>query len=71
MRTRTQHRTAERGGAMASVYDGRSCVGFVLARGRSGFEAFDAAEHSLGMFETRHGAINKIQATADEGASIA
>ena len=65
MRTRTQHRTAERGGAMASVYDGRSCVGFVLARGRAGFEAFDAGERSLGVFETQHGAINKIQSYSE------
>jgi len=34
---------------MLSVYDGRQCIGFVLARGRSGFEAFDADEKSLGV----------------------
>jgi len=33
---------------MLSVYDGRQCGGFVLARGRASFEAFDATEHSLG-----------------------
>jgi hypothetical protein len=33
---------------MISIYEGRSCVGFVLARGRAGFEAFDADEPSLG-----------------------
>jgi hypothetical protein len=37
----------------------------VLARGRAGFEAFDAAEHSLGMFETQQGAINKIQSYSE------
>jgi hypothetical protein len=65
MRTRIQHRTAERGAAMISIYDGRSCVGFVLARGRAGFEAFDAGERSLGVFETQNAAINKIQATTN------
>jgi ABC-type uncharacterized transport system substrate-binding protein len=33
---------------MISVYGGRPCVGFVLARGRAGFEAFDATKHSGG-----------------------
>jgi hypothetical protein len=53
----------ERGAAMISIYDGRRCIGFVLARGRAGFEAFDAADHSPGVFETQNAAINKIQAT--------
>jgi hypothetical protein len=34
---------------LVSVYDGRTCIGFVLARGARGFEAFDAAEKSLGI----------------------
>jgi hypothetical protein len=38
---------------MVSVYDdGRDCLGFILARGRVGFEAFDRDERSLGLFET-------------------
>jgi hypothetical protein len=44
---------------MLSVYDGRECVGFVLARGRRGFEAFTAAETSLGLFETRDAAVDE------------
>jgi hypothetical protein len=44
---------------MLSVYDGRQCVGFVLERGRRGYEAFDAGERSLGMFETRDAAIGE------------
>ena len=38
---------------MANVFDddGRY-LGVVFARGRSGFEVFDAAEKSLGLFET-------------------
>jgi hypothetical protein len=58
------NRSAERSTPMLSIYDGRSCVGFVLARGLRGYEAFDTSEHSLGVFETQNGAIKKIQATA-------
>jgi hypothetical protein len=35
---------------MAYVADGGKCVGFVLRRGRTGYEAFDAGEKSLGLF---------------------
>jgi len=38
------------GQSFASVYDGQHCIGHVLARGRSGYEAFDADDHSLGVF---------------------
>jgi hypothetical protein len=55
-------RKSERATSMLSLYDGQRCVGFVLARGRVGF---DAAEHSLEVFETQNGAINKIQATSN------
>src|SRR5215510_7220556 len=34
----------------ASVYDDRSRHGIILARGRSGFEAYAADDHSLGLF---------------------
>ena len=51
---------------MLSIYDGRSCVGFVLARGARGFEAFDAAEKSLGIFASKDEAINKL--TSNGGA---
>jgi hypothetical protein len=46
--------------ALCSVYDGQRCVGFVLERGRRGYESFTADEQSLGLFETRDAAINKI-----------
>jgi hypothetical protein len=36
-------------------------LGFVLARGRRGYEAFDAGERSLGVFATRDAAINKLK----------
>jgi hypothetical protein len=38
--------------SMRSVFDGRRCIGFVLPRGRSGWEAFDANDVSLGRFPT-------------------
>jgi hypothetical protein len=38
---------------MVSVYDGRECIGFVFACGKSGFEAFTANEKSLGLFPTQ------------------
>jgi hypothetical protein len=34
----------------AYVADGGKCVGFALRRGRTGYEAFDVDEKSLGLF---------------------
>jgi hypothetical protein len=42
---------------LLSVYDGRHCVGFVLPRGKVGFEAFDHNEQSCGLFATQELAI--------------
>jgi hypothetical protein len=47
-RSHTEQRTP-----MLSIYDGQICIGWVLERGRSGFEAFTAGERSLGVFETK------------------
>ena len=44
---------------MLSVYDGRQCVGFVLERGRRGYEAYDAGENSLDMFASRDAAVGE------------
>jgi hypothetical protein len=38
--------------AMISVYAGQRCIGFVIARGKDGHEAFDRDEHSLGIYRT-------------------
>jgi hypothetical protein len=46
-----------------SVYDGRECVGFIIARGRLGFEAFGADQHSLGIFPNQKGAAEAIAGT--------
>jgi hypothetical protein len=43
-----------------SVYDGRACLGFILARGRAGFEAFDSEERSLGVAGTQREAAAAI-----------
>jgi hypothetical protein len=38
--------------SMVSVYDGQRCIGHVLGRGCSGFEAFDA-QRPLGLYATQ------------------
>ena len=45
---------------LAYVYDGRECLGFVLARGKLGFEALDREAHSLGIFSTQRQAATAI-----------
>jgi hypothetical protein len=45
---------------LVSVYDGRTCLGFVLARGKLGFEAFTADERSLGTYATQREAAAAI-----------
>jgi len=50
--------------AMVSVYTGRTCIGFVFARGRAGFEAFTADEDSLGTFPTQKQAADAVTAGA-------
>jgi hypothetical protein len=53
---------------LSYVYDGRACLGFVLSRGRAGFEAFDREERSLGLFPTAPTAANAVfDAPANEG----
>jgi hypothetical protein len=42
--------------SMLSVYDGRLAIGFILRRGRSGVEAFTAADESLGSFPSENAA---------------
>jgi hypothetical protein len=49
---------------MLSVYDGRECLGHILARGRLGFEGFDVDDKSLGMFRTRADAIDAVTGAA-------
>jgi hypothetical protein len=52
---------------LAYVTDGREAIGFVLARGKLGHEAFDREQHSLGMFKTAAEAANAVfDATINE-----
>jgi len=54
--------------ALAYVTAGRECVGFVLARGRAGHEAFDREQRSLGMYPTAPEAANAVfDAASNEG----
>ena len=45
---------------LLTVYDGRQCLGHVLARGKAGYEAFDPSDKSLGIFETQRQAANAL-----------
>ena len=55
---------------LSYVTDGREAIGCIIARGRSGFEALDREERSLGLFETAAEAVNAVFDTAanEEGA---
>jgi hypothetical protein len=46
--------------SMLSVYDGQRCVGFVMNRGRQGFEAIGKDEQSLGHFDNKQEAIVRV-----------
>jgi len=50
---------------LAYVYDGRACLGFLLSRGRAGFEAFDREERSLGLYPTAPAAANAVFAATE------
>ena len=55
---------------LSYIYDGRACLGFVLSRGRAGFEAFDREERSLGLHPSAPAAANAVfnAASSEEGA---
>jgi hypothetical protein len=57
-------RTERTAAPLVTIYDGRCCVGYVLARGRSGYEAFRADGASLGLFPTQAAAIHTISGAA-------
>jgi len=50
--------------ALLSVYDGQTCIGHIIARGKPGHEAFDTDNNSLGMFASEHDAANAISKAA-------
>jgi hypothetical protein len=44
---------------MLSVYSGRACLGFVISRGKLGYEGF-VGERSIGMFASEGAAATAI-----------
>jgi hypothetical protein len=48
---------------MLSVYDDKTCIGFIIARGKSGFEALTADLDSLGTFPTQKQAADALSGT--------
>jgi hypothetical protein len=63
-----RNRTPESKPAMLSVYDGQQCQGFVLARGKDGFEAFNFNGQSIGKFKTQQEATRAIPRRTRESA---
>jgi hypothetical protein len=59
-------RPAPQQSPLMSVYSGRDCIGFILARGKSGFEAFDRDDKSLGLFRTQDMAADAITTKTGE-----
>jgi hypothetical protein len=55
---------------LSYVYDGRDCLGFILVRGKTGFEAFDRDERSLGLFPTPRAAAIALMETIVSGARL-
>jgi hypothetical protein len=49
---------------LLAVYAGTECAGFLLPRGKSGVEAFDADNRSLGIFADQKSAADAIFARA-------
>jgi hypothetical protein len=49
---------------MLCVFEGRRCSGFILSRGRDGFEAFDVNDRSLGVFTLVKAAAAAVSAEA-------
>jgi hypothetical protein len=59
MRRRHERRQASRL-PLAYVYDGRQCIGHVIARGKAGYEAFGVDDAGLGLFPSQRGAANAV-----------
>jgi hypothetical protein len=44
-----------------AIYDGRTCIGHAIARGRHGVEAYDVDDKSIGTFVTIADAANALE----------
>jgi hypothetical protein len=53
---------------LSYVHDGRECLGFILTRGKLGFEAIDREERSLGVFPSQGEAASAIMRKSHEHA---
>jgi hypothetical protein len=69
--TRHHHRrpdrpTRERSAAstLLTIYDGQTCRGLLLSRGKCGWEASDAEQRSLGLFASQRAAIDAVSEAA-------
>jgi hypothetical protein len=60
MRAAHPDRETATASSLVSVLSGDRCIGFLISRGRDGFEAFNADERSLGIFPTQHAAAAAI-----------
>jgi hypothetical protein len=60
-----RNRTPEIKPTMLSVTDGTSCVGFVLNRGRDGYEAFNRDGKPIGKFQSQQEAVRAIPRRAE------
>jgi hypothetical protein len=47
--------------SLLAVYDGQRCRGFILERGRTGWEAFDSSERTLGLYQSQAAAADAIE----------
>jgi hypothetical protein len=52
--------TCESTAWMLAVYDGRTCIGFLLKRGKAGVEGYDRDSKSLGIFPSQSEAAGAI-----------
>jgi hypothetical protein len=43
-----------------AIYDGQTCIGHVISRGKSGVEAFDRNDVSIGIYPTKGAAIGAL-----------
>jgi hypothetical protein len=59
-----QARTSAFHSSWLSVHDGQVCIGHVLNRGKSGVEAFNVDDKSLGLFSTQKEAMAALSAAA-------
>jgi hypothetical protein len=57
-----QTRTSASHSSWLAVYNGQVCVGHVLNRGKSGVEAFDVDDRSLGLFANQYEAMAALSA---------